>query len=59
MLFCVVFSSAIFSQHIFINSGWQFSEDKINWETINIPHTWNDKNAFDDENGLTVNLKPF
>ena len=36
------------AQHKIINSGWQYSEDKASWQTINIPHTWNLKDAFDD-----------
>ena len=42
-----------------INDNWRFSPDGAssaqmrdtaddNWEKINIPHTWNDKDAFDD-----------
>ena len=50
-LICVVYSFTTFSQHKIINSGWQFSEDKTTWETVNIPHTWNDKDAFDDQPG--------
>lgn len=45
-----------------INSGWKFSKgdndtafkSDINdstWESINIPHTWNDKDVLDDEPG--------
>ncbi|TVZ57852.1 beta-galactosidase [Flavobacteriaceae bacterium MAR_2010_105] len=40
-----------YSQHKIINTGWQFSEDKTNWETVNIPHTWNKDDAFDDDRG--------
>lgn len=42
------------SQTATINSGWQFvlgektSED---WQIINIPHTWNAEDAFDDKKG--------
>ena len=39
------------SQNVIINSGWQFSEDKTYWETINLPHTWNRYDAFDDQPG--------
>lgn len=24
-----------------INSDWVFSKDKLNWEAVNLPHTWN------------------
>ena len=40
-----------------INSDWEFhkgelSEEKTNeWQSVSIPHTWNDKDAFDDEPG--------
>ena len=44
----VVLSFPMLSQTTVINSGWQFSDDKTNWITVNIPHTWNDKDAFDD-----------
>lgn len=56
ILICVVFSFDAFSQSKIINSGWQFSEDKIVWQTINIPHTWNDKDAFDDISGYRRGL---
>ncbi|NRD18633.1 glycoside hydrolase family 2 [Winogradskyella eckloniae] len=39
-----------------LNSSWQFSEDKISWETINIPHTWNSDDAFDDAAGYRRGL---
>ncbi|WP_178983361.1 glycoside hydrolase family 2 TIM barrel-domain containing protein [Winogradskyella helgolandensis] len=39
-----------------INSGWQFSEDKTTWQTVNIPHTWNQDDAFDDEPGYRRGL---
>lgn len=55
-LFCVVFSFKTLSQNTIINSGWQFSEDKTNWETVNIPHTWNLFDAFDDEPGYRRGL---
>lgn len=56
ILLCVVFSFNVNSQSKIINSGWQFSEDNTNWETINIPHTWNDKDAFDDQSGYRRGL---
>lgn len=56
ILLCVVFSFTTFSQHKIINSGWQFSEDKTTWETVNIPHTWNKLNAFDDNKGYRRGL---
>ncbi|MDB5232402.1 MAG: glycoside hydrolase family 2 [Chitinophagaceae bacterium] len=44
-----------------INSGWKFHKGDVtgtvnaesvqNWEVVNIPHTWNDKDAFDDQPG--------
>ena len=46
----------VFSQHKIINSGWQYSEDKTNWETVNIPHTWNKEDAFDDIPGYRRGL---
>jgi beta-galactosidase len=56
LLSCVAFSFSAFAQTKTINSGWQYSENKANWETINIPHTWNNKNAFDDESGYRRGL---
>ncbi len=50
-LLCVVFYCQVSAQSVIINSGWQFSENKTDWLTINLPHTWNDKDAFDDEQG--------
>ncbi|MDB4923070.1 glycoside hydrolase family 2 TIM barrel-domain containing protein [Mucilaginibacter sp.] len=44
-----------------INSGWKFHHGDVSaavtpqelqsWQTINLPHTWNDKDAFDEERG--------
>ncbi|HNQ26719.1 MAG TPA: glycoside hydrolase family 2 TIM barrel-domain containing protein [Aquaticitalea sp.] len=51
MALWMVFVFYGFSQQQTINSGWLFSEDKTHWRTVNIPHTWNDKDAFDDEPG--------
>jgi len=54
---CTIFyGNAIFSQHIELNSGWQFALDKTeltsqDWRNINLPHTWNDKDAFDEIKG--------
>ncbi|WP_405574490.1 glycoside hydrolase family 2 TIM barrel-domain containing protein [Winogradskyella sp. Asnod2-B02-A] len=53
---CVAYSFNVYAQCKIINSGWQYSEDKTIWETINIPHTWNDKDAFDDESGYRRGL---
>ncbi|HKK11184.1 MAG TPA: hypothetical protein VJ945_00010, partial [Flavobacteriaceae bacterium] len=56
ILLLVLWLQTGFSQHLIINSGWQFSKDKTSWETINIPHTWNAKDAFDDEPGYRRGL---
>lgn len=49
----VIFSFHSFSQQTIFNSGWQFTLDssKSNWQTVNIPHTWNKDDAFDDKKG--------
>ena len=52
----VIFSLASFAQQNVINSGWQFSENKKDWSTINVPHTWNAEDAFDDERGYRRGL---
>ena len=50
--YVLLFSLALLqSQTKIINSGWQYSENKVNWETVNLPHTWNQEDAFDDEPG--------
>ncbi|WP_158655114.1 glycoside hydrolase family 2 TIM barrel-domain containing protein [Flavivirga eckloniae] len=49
-----LFSDKIEAQIVTINSGWQFvlgEKNSNNWETINIPHTWNKDDAFDDVKG--------
>lgn len=54
ILMCTVFPSKIIAQERTINSGWQFVLDDKNatdWEIVNIPHTWNKNDAFDDEKG--------
>ncbi len=42
------------AQTVTINSGWQFAlgeKSTDGWETVNLPHTWNKEDAFDDEKG--------
>ncbi|WP_369997846.1 glycoside hydrolase family 2 TIM barrel-domain containing protein [Winogradskyella sp.] len=48
---CVASPFLCLSQSKTINSGWQYSQDKTTWETVNIPHTWNKDDAFDDVRG--------
>ena len=55
-LLCVAFTFQVFSQSKTINAGWQFSQDNTMWETVNIPHTWNSDDAFDDEAGYRRGL---
>ncbi len=56
LMLCVAYSYLGFSQTKTINSGWQFSENKTNWQTVNIPHTWNQDDAFDDDSGYRRGL---
>ncbi|WP_179351408.1 glycoside hydrolase family 2 protein [Winogradskyella vidalii] len=56
LLLFMVFLGATNAQTKIINSGWQFSEDKSVWETVNIPHTWNKDDAFDDTPGYRRGL---
>jgi len=56
LILCVAFPFLCFSLSKTINSGWQYSENKTQWQTVNIPHTWNDKDAFDDESGYRRGL---
>ncbi len=54
MLLWGLFPFKIEAQTITINSGWQFvlgEKTSTDWETINIPHTWNKDDAFDDVKG--------
>lgn len=53
ILLCVAFSYQLHAQKTIINSGWQFTLDTTTtkWQTVNIPHTWNKDDAFDDESG--------
>ncbi len=49
-----LFLFKIEAQTVTINSGWQFvlgEKTSTDWETINIPHTWNKDDAFDDVKG--------
>jgi beta-galactosidase len=55
-MLCVASPFFCVSQSKTINSGWQFSEDKTTWETVNIPYTWNKDDAFDDERGYRRGL---
>jgi len=52
-LWFVLFSFLGHSQKKIINTGWQFKLEKEAsvWKTVNIPHTWNQKDAFDDKAG--------
>ncbi|WP_178990461.1 glycoside hydrolase family 2 TIM barrel-domain containing protein [Winogradskyella schleiferi] len=56
LLMCVALSFHSYSQSKVINSGWQYSENKTDWQTINIPHTWNSEDAFDDVSGYRRGL---
>ena len=51
LLWCVAVSFHLFAQNRILNTGWQYSKDKAHWETVNLPHTWNKDDAFDDEPG--------
>ncbi|WP_411766539.1 glycoside hydrolase family 2 TIM barrel-domain containing protein [Winogradskyella sp. A3E31] len=53
---CFSFTWIVFSQTKIINSGWRYSEDKISWKSVNLPHTWNVLDAFDDEPGYRRGL---
>lgn len=53
---CVASFFLSHAQSKIINSGWQYSEDKTHWQTVNIPHTWNARDAFDDESGYRRGL---
>ena len=55
LLICTLLSLQMYAQKT-INSGWQFSENKTDWNVVNIPHTWNLKDAFDDEPGYRRGL---
>ncbi len=52
-LMSTAFSFQLTAQTTIINSGWHFTLDstKTSWQTVNIPHTWNKLDAFDDERG--------
>lgn len=44
--------SAVGQRHILgINSNWQFAKEGCSFSTINLPHTYNGIDAFDDEPG--------
>lgn len=59
----LILNASIYPQvpnKISLNSNWKFAKsemndisslDRINWGNVNIPHTWNDKDALDDEPG--------
>lgn len=56
LVLCVASPFFCISQSKTINSGWQYSENKTQWQAVNIPHTWNDKDAFDDDSGYRRGL---
>ncbi|HBH25457.1 MAG TPA: glycoside hydrolase family 2 [Cytophagales bacterium] len=53
LLFVLLTCSAeAWSQKVSLNNQWQFSkEDTLNWQKVNLPHTWNEHDPFDDEKG--------
>ncbi|MDA3905521.1 MAG: malectin domain-containing carbohydrate-binding protein [Bacteroidales bacterium] len=55
IIFLLVAFTNVYSQTLELNTGWQFKLDRgtlcFDWQTVNLPHTWNDKDAFDDEQG--------
>ncbi len=54
LLFLVLKPLVSDGQTVTINLGWQFilgEKTSENWQTVNLPHTWNKKDAFDDEKG--------
>ncbi len=53
MIYCCSFGGA---QNRTINTGWQYATDSVNWQTVNIPHTWNAQDAFDDTPGYRQGL---
>ena len=53
-MICALFSSEIIAQTSTLNSGWQFvlgKKTSNDWQIVNIPHTWNKDDAFDDKKG--------
>ncbi|WP_123812081.1 glycoside hydrolase family 2 TIM barrel-domain containing protein [Mangrovimonas sp. DI 80] len=56
LVFLIGISVEILGQTKTINSGWQYSEDKVEWQSVNIPHTWNLEDAFDDQPGYRRGL---
>ncbi|NQZ76303.1 MAG: glycoside hydrolase family 2 [Ekhidna sp.] len=49
----LIFSvTLVFAQDISLNADWEFSQNKQDWQTVNIPHTWNNVDAHDDERGM-------
>ena len=55
-LVLILWFQLAFSQYKIINDGWQFSEDENSWQTVNVPHTWNVDDAFDDKPGYRRGL---
>ena len=63
LLLLPMFVTVIYAQRInsTINSGWKFQLGDINgsvemlnssdWQVVNLPHTWNDRDAFDETPG--------
>ncbi|MCM5662735.1 glycoside hydrolase family 2 TIM barrel-domain containing protein [Galbibacter mesophilus] len=60
-LVCILLLNGLNAQTISINSGWKFHKGDLedisntqteNWELVNLPHSWNSEDAFDDEDGF-------
>ncbi|MBR6998096.1 MAG: hypothetical protein IKI19_04750, partial [Prevotella sp.] len=34
-------------QEINLNNDWQFSRDKVSWQTVSVPHDWAISGPFD------------
>jgi len=56
LIFTCFYALSGFSQDngrkmISLNDQWAFSKDKVSWENVKLPHTWNARDVMDDEPG--------
>ena len=52
--FVAVAAMAQSHREVFLNEGWEFSRDKVNWQPVTVPHDWAIDGPFDKKWDLQV-----
>ena len=56
IMVAIVAVSAVAQSHreVFLNEGWEFSRDQVNWQPVTVPHDWAISGPFDKKWDLQV-----